>query len=154
MFWLIFLLPLQKVKTWTLMISLYLNDWSYFASQLRYSWTSIWREENPQRTPPPPSPTIQVWFCLLSKYLSLSMILNLVLFPFALSGAAFTSNSQETQGGVSIDTCTILELAHEYILYISNNHPSACRPCIIWITWPAKHWNSDLFILTPRPCWF
>ena len=110
-------------------------------------------EEDPQCTPPSPSPTIQIWFCLLSKYLSLSMILNLVLFPFGLSGAAFTSNSQETQGGLSIDTGTISELVREHILYISDNHPSACRPCTIWITWPTKYCNPELSIATPHSCW-
>ena len=69
------------------------------------------------------------------------------------SGIAFTSNSQKIQSRFSTDTGTISELAHEHILYISDNHPSPCRPCTIWITWPAKHYNPELFIATPRSCW-
>jgi len=74
-------------------------------------------------------------------------------FLLVSSDTTFASNPQEIQGGLSIDTGTISELVHEHILYISDNHPSACRPCTIWITWPAKHCNPELFIATPRSCW-
>ena len=37
-------------------------------------------------------------------------------------------------------------------MHISNNHPSACQPCIIWIIWPAKYCNSSFFVAALCPC--
>ena len=74
-------------------------------------------------------------------------------FSLISSGAAFTSNSQEIQGRLSTDTGIILDLAYKYILHISNNHPLACWPRIIWIIWPAKYCNSSFFIAAPCSYW-
>ena len=64
------------------MSSLYLNADHIFTTHQDTPEHQSEGEENLQNTPPPQSPTIQVWFHLLSKYLNFSMILNLVLFPF------------------------------------------------------------------------
>ena len=66
------------------------------------------------------------------------------------SDTALTFGSQKTQDKLSTDTGTISKFSHKYIIYISDNHPSACRPCAIWIIWPAKHCNPEFFITTLR----
>ena len=82
MFQSIFLL-LQKVrKLESFMTPFYLNVIIFPSHNQDTPEHESKEEENPRKTPPPPSPIIQVWFCLLSKYLNLSMILNLVLLTF------------------------------------------------------------------------
>ena len=149
MFQSIFLLPLQKVrKLESFMTSLYLNADHIFASQSRYPWTPIRRRRKSSENTS--SSIIQVWFCLLSKYLNLFMILNLVLFPFGF--IRYSIHLQLPRNlGRTLHWYRFSELAYEHILYISDSHPSACRPCTIWITWPAKHCDSELFIAIPRP---
>ena len=47
----------------------------------------------------------------------------------------------------------ISDSVHNFTLHISNNYPSACWPCIIWIIWPAKRCNSEFFIATLHSYW-
>ena len=83
MFQSISLLPLQTVrKLKSFMTPLYLNADHFRLTIMILLNTNLKKKKILEKTPPPPSPIIQVWFCLLSKYLNISMILNLVLFPF------------------------------------------------------------------------
>ena len=64
----------------------------------------------------------QIFRYYFSEHLSLSMTLNLT-FPFLIPlGAAFTLSFWETQGRLPVDTGTILELTHKYILHVSDNY--------------------------------
>ena len=140
-------LPLQKVRDLEpLMIFFHLNNKYIFIWWSRYPWRPIWRRGRfPEHTPSHITNHLDIYS---TDSQNSFIILNLFIIFSISSGATFTSNSQEIQGRLSADTGIISELTYNLILHISDNHPSACQPCIIWIIWQP---NTTIPASSSRP---